>query len=107
MRLLLVQAHPAEARVTGAVLVATGAVVDRVGTAADAFEYLQTYEYDSVVLDQALPDMDGCEAIRSQLNRRPRGLGSTRTCSNSPPTPTPKPSWAPRWGPPGASSRFR
>ena len=64
MRLLLVQSHPAEAKVASVALTAIGGILDHVSTAADALEYLATYEYDMIVLDQALSDMDGCDAIR-------------------------------------------
>jgi two-component system cell cycle response regulator CtrA len=64
VRLLLVQSHPAEAREATRVLGKTGAVVDHVRTVPDAIMYLQTYEYDTVVLDRALAGMDGCEAVR-------------------------------------------
>jgi two-component system cell cycle response regulator CtrA len=64
MRLLLVQGHTAEANAAISLLSATGAVVDHVRTAYDALVYLQTYEFDIVVLDRALPDMEGCDAIR-------------------------------------------
>jgi two-component system cell cycle response regulator CtrA len=64
MRTLLVQGNQAEAQASAAVIAATGAIVDHVRTASDALMYLQTYEYDIVVLDRALPDMDGCDALR-------------------------------------------
>ena len=64
MRLLLVQSHPAEAREASRILGETGAVVDHVQAVPDALMYLQAYEYDTVVLDRALADMDGCEAVR-------------------------------------------
>ena len=41
-----------EANTLTEVFRSTGAVADRVGSAHEAFEYLQTYEYDIVVLDQ-------------------------------------------------------
>jgi two-component system, cell cycle response regulator CtrA len=64
MRVLLVQGHTAEAHACSVILVATGAMVDHVRTVRDALMYLQTYEYDIIVVDRALPDMDGCDAIR-------------------------------------------
>jgi two-component system cell cycle response regulator CtrA len=73
MRLLLVQSHPAEAKAASLALAATGGVVDHVATAADALDYLSTYEYDLIVLDQTLSDMDGCDAIR---RFRAQGLGT-------------------------------
>lgn len=64
MRTLLVQGHTAEAQASTAIIAATGAVVDHVRTASDALMYLQTYEYDIIVLDRALQDVDGCDAVR-------------------------------------------
>jgi len=64
MRLLLVQGHTAEAQASMTLLAATGAVVDHVRGGRDALVYLQTYEYDMVVLDRALADGDGCDALR-------------------------------------------
>jgi two-component system cell cycle response regulator CtrA len=61
VRLLLVQA---DSHATSVILRGTAAVVDHVRSVRDALTYLLTYEYDIVVLDQALPDMDGCDAIR-------------------------------------------
>jgi two-component system cell cycle response regulator CtrA len=60
----LVQSHPAEAREATRILGETGAIVDHVGTVPDAIMYLQAYEYDTVVVDRALADMDACEAVR-------------------------------------------
>ncbi|MCW3475834.1 response regulator transcription factor [Limobrevibacterium gyesilva] len=64
MRLLLVQGHTAEAQAASTILGATGAVVDHVRTGGDALVYLQTYEYDMIVLDRSLADGEGCDALR-------------------------------------------
>ncbi len=64
MRLLLVHADATDALLATAALRSSGAVTDHVETASDAFEYLQTYDYDIVVMDQSLPDLDGVDAIR-------------------------------------------
>jgi two-component system, cell cycle response regulator CtrA len=64
MRLLLVQGQAADAQLASAVLTDAGAVIDHVQTGRDALMYLQTYEYDIIVLDQALADGDGGEALR-------------------------------------------
>jgi two-component system cell cycle response regulator CtrA len=64
MRLLLVQSNPAAAREATRILGESGAIIDHVRTVADAIMYLQAYEYDTVVLDRALEDMDGMEAVR-------------------------------------------
>src|ERR1700757_3912401 len=64
MRVLLVQGHTAEAHACSVILGTTGAMVDHVRTVRDALMYLQTYEYDFIVFARAMPDMDGCDAIR-------------------------------------------
>lgn len=64
MRILLAQGHSAEAKTTTALLSATGGVVDHVRTGRDALMYLQTYEYDIVVLDRSLADGEGGDALR-------------------------------------------
>ena len=64
MRILLVQGHTAEAKTTMALLGGTGGIVDHVRTGRDALMYLQTYEYDIVVLDRSLADGEGADALR-------------------------------------------
>ena len=64
MRILLAQGHSAEAKTTTGLLSATGGVVDHVRTGRDALMFLQTYEYDIVVLDRSLADGDGSDALR-------------------------------------------
>ena len=64
MRILLAQGHTAEAKVTTGLLEANGGVVDHVRTGRDALVFLQTYEYDIVVLDRALADGEGGDALR-------------------------------------------
>lgn len=64
MRILLAQGHSAEAKATIALLGETGGIVDHVRTGRDALMYLQTYEYDIVVLDRSLADGDGGDALR-------------------------------------------
>jgi len=64
MRLLLVQSQPVAARESLRILGDSGAIIDHVRTVADAMMYLQAYEYDTIVLDRSLEDMDGMEAVR-------------------------------------------
>lgn len=63
MRLLLVQADVAEASLAS-ILRKTGIVADLVETVDDAFDYLRTYAYDLIVLDQAPKGLDGVAALR-------------------------------------------
>ena len=64
MRILLAQGHTAEAKVTAAMLESNGEIVDHVQTARDALVFLQTYEYDLVVLEHSLGDGEGSDALR-------------------------------------------
>jgi two-component system cell cycle response regulator CtrA len=64
MRILLAQGHSAEAKLTTAQLESAGAVVDHVRNGRDALSFLQTYEYDLVVLDRSLADGEGTDALR-------------------------------------------
>jgi two-component system cell cycle response regulator CtrA len=64
MRILLAQGHSAEAKTTTGLLSTTGGVVDHVRTGRDALMFLQTYEYDIIVLDRSLADGDGADALR-------------------------------------------
>ena len=64
MRILLVQGHVAEAKTTTALLESSGGVVDHVRAGQDALTFLQTYDYDAVVLDRVLTDGEGADALR-------------------------------------------
>ncbi len=64
MRILLVQGHTAESRTTTTLLESSGGVVDHVRAGRDALTFLQTYDYDAVVLDRSLADGDGVDALR-------------------------------------------
>jgi two-component system cell cycle response regulator CtrA len=64
MRILLAQGHSAEAKNTAAILSVTGGIIDRVRSGHEALMYLQTYEYDIVVLDRSLADGEGSDALR-------------------------------------------
>lgn len=64
MRVLLVEDDPATARSTALMLNATGAVVDQSDTAEEALDLARHYDYDIVLLDLILPDMEGYEVVR-------------------------------------------
>lgn len=64
MRVLLVEEDLSAARSITQMLKAAGAVVDQTDSGADSLELLRHYEYDIVLLDLALPDMEGCEVVR-------------------------------------------
>jgi two-component system, cell cycle response regulator CtrA len=64
MRVLLVEEDLIAARGITLMLKAAGAVVDQTDSGEDALELLRHYEYDVVLLDLALPDIEGFEVVR-------------------------------------------
>jgi two-component system cell cycle response regulator CtrA len=64
MRILLVEDDLTAARGISLMLKAGGAVVDHAGTGEEALELTRHYDYDLVLLDLLLPDMDGYEVVR-------------------------------------------
>jgi two-component system cell cycle response regulator CtrA len=64
MRVLLVEEDLIAARGIALMLKAAGAVVDQTDSGEDALELLRHYEYDIVLLDLALPDIEGFEVVR-------------------------------------------
>jgi DNA-binding response OmpR family regulator len=63
MRLLYVEDNEKLALNTSASLRDAGFVVDVVHTAADALHSVKSFEYDVVVLDLGLPDLDGLDVL--------------------------------------------
>jgi two-component system cell cycle response regulator CtrA len=70
MRVLLIQSNAAEAGRTLAAFKTAGFATDHAEDAAVAFAYLREYPYDIAVLDRALPDMEGCLAIRRMRTQK-------------------------------------
>ena len=64
MRVLLVESDLAFARGLGLTLKGGGAVVDHCDTCAEALELARHYDYDIVLLELRLPDMEGHEVVR-------------------------------------------
>lgn len=64
MRVLLVEDDLTSARGISLVLKGGGAVVDQADTGEEACELVRHYDYDVVVLDLMLPDMEGYEVVR-------------------------------------------
>ena len=64
MRVLLVEDDIAAARGICVMLKAAGAVVDHSETGEEALELSRHYEYDIVLLDLILPDIEGYEVVR-------------------------------------------
>ena len=70
MRVLLVQNELATARSVMQVSKANGGIVDHVQTGDEALDLARHYDYDIVLLDLVLPDMDGYEVVRRMRANR-------------------------------------
>jgi two-component system cell cycle response regulator CtrA len=64
MRALLVEDDLIAARGIALMIESTGAVVDQADTGEEALELVRHYDYDIVVLDLMLPDIEGYEVVR-------------------------------------------
>jgi two-component system cell cycle response regulator CtrA len=70
MRILLVEDDLTSARGVALMLKSGGAVVDQADTGEEALELVRHYEYDIVVLDLMLPDIEGYEVVRRMRSAR-------------------------------------
>jgi two-component system cell cycle response regulator CtrA len=70
MRVLLIEGNAKAARSLGITLKAAGAVVDHSATGAEALELSRHYQYDVVLLELALPDIDGFDVVRRMRTGR-------------------------------------
>jgi two-component system cell cycle response regulator CtrA len=64
MRVLLVEDDLTVSRGVSILLKASGMVVDHADTGEEALELIRHYDYDVMVLDLLLPDMEGGEVVR-------------------------------------------
>ena len=64
MRVLLIEDDLTTARGLSLMLKSVGAVVDQADTGEEALELARHYDYDVVILDLMLPDMEGYEVVR-------------------------------------------
>src|SRR4051794_35650308 len=64
MRALLVEDDLTASRGIVAMLKSAAMIVDAVDTGEEALDLARLYDYDVVVLDLALPDMEGYEVVR-------------------------------------------
>ena len=93
MRVLLVEDDPATSQSVEMILKSAGMVVDATDLGEDGLEIGKMYDYDIIVLDLMLPDIDGLEVLRrlrdarvgtpvlilsglSQSEKKVKGLGS-------------------------------
>jgi two-component system copper resistance phosphate regulon response regulator CusR len=70
MRLLVVEDEKRIADFLSRGLQSAGYAVDTVNTGSDAVEMVHSTEYDLVVLDLGLPDMDGLQVLQKIRNRK-------------------------------------
>ena len=70
MRVLLVEDDITAARGITLMLKSGGLVVDTTDTGEEALELVKHYDYDIVVLDLMLPDMEGYEVVRRMRSAR-------------------------------------
>ena len=64
MRILLIEDDLVAARGTSLMLKSSGAVVDHADTGEEGLELARNYDYDIVILDLMLPDIEGFEVVR-------------------------------------------
>ncbi len=64
MRVLLIEDDSTASRAIALVLRTGGTVVDQADTGEEALELVRRYDYDFVVLDLMLPDIEGYEVVR-------------------------------------------
>ncbi len=64
MRVLLVEDDASTAKSVELVMKSEGFVVDTTGLGEDGLEIGKLYDYDIIILDLMLPDIDGCEVLR-------------------------------------------
>ncbi len=64
MRVLLVEDEVSASKAITMMLGSQGAIVDQTDTGEEALELVRRYDYDIVVLDLILPDMEGFEVVR-------------------------------------------
>ncbi len=70
MRVLMVEDDPMQAKSIELMLKSEGMVVDTTGLGEDGLEIGKLYDYDIILLDLMLPDMDGYEVLRRLRSSR-------------------------------------
>jgi len=70
MRILLVEDDLIAARALTMILKSISAVIDQTDTGGEAIELARRYDYDIILLDLMLPDMEGFEVVRRLRSTR-------------------------------------
>ncbi|MDP6604303.1 MAG: response regulator transcription factor [Rhodospirillales bacterium] len=70
MRVLLVEDEPATAKSIEMMLKSAAMVVDSTDLGEDGLEIAKLYDYDIIILDLKLPDIDGMEVLRRMRDAR-------------------------------------
>lgn len=70
MRVLLIEDDTSTSRILEMMLKAEGMVLDHTDLGEDGIEIAKLYDYDIIILDLMLPDMDGMEVLRRIRNAR-------------------------------------
>lgn len=68
MRILLVEDDPSTSRAIELALASEGIVCDTADLGEEAVELVQLYDYDLIILDMMLPDVDGFDVLRKFRN---------------------------------------
>lgn len=71
MRLLYVEDNERLAQNTSASLKSNGFTLDCVHTGKDALHAAQSFDYDAIILDLGLPDIEGISVLKSVKDAKP------------------------------------
>jgi len=64
MRVLVVESDPVSARLIGAALMGEGIITEPAESGEDAIDLAKRWDFDAIILDLSLPDMEGFEVVR-------------------------------------------
>ena len=70
MRILLIEEDSVSSQALTRTLQSSSVIVDQIDTGEEALEMVRHYDYDIVLLDLVLPDMDGYEVVRRMRSSR-------------------------------------
>jgi two-component system cell cycle response regulator CtrA len=84
MRVLLIEENTSTSKTTGACLLAEGYVCDVTDSGEDGIEIARHYDYDIIVLDLMLPDLDGFQVLRQLRSNEINTPVLVTSCLNEP-----------------------